>query len=426
MTTVDLPYGRERLGVELPAGCRPTIITKQRMPIAADPTAAVNIALDEPVGTDRLESLAADCFTACIVLCDITRPVPNRLFLNTLLDRLQSGGIPRDRTTILIATGLHRPCNDNEIAELVGDAGLSRSLRILNHHALVDSEHTDIGHTSRGTPIRIDKRFLEADLRIVTGLVEPHFMAGYSGGRKLIAPGIAHAETITTLHNHEFMAHPLATNCVTDGNPLHEELTEIANIVGDVVAVNTVIDDSRRLAFINFGEVCQSHAEAVTFAKRWSEVPVDRQFKTVLTSAGGHPLDATYYQTIKGIVGAAALVEDDGDILVASACTEGIGSPAFASAQKRLLELGSDGFLADISRKTRADVDEWQTQMQLRAQTRARIGLYSSDLDVGARTLTGVNAIDSLEKAIAESIERHDDAHIAVIPEGPYVIPRVV
>jgi len=426
VTTVDLPYGRERLVVRLPARCQATIVAKPPMPTAADPQAAVEAAFDEPVGTDRLEALAGDCSSACIALCDITRPVPNQLFLRSLLDRLHAGGISSDRTTILIATGLHRPCVDDEIAEIVGDPLLHHSVRILNHHARVDAEHTEIGHTSRGTPIRIDKRFVEADLRIVTGLVEPHFMAGYSGGRKLVAPGLAHAETITTLHNHEFMAHPLAASCVTVGNPLHEELTEIANLVGDIVAVNTVIDESRRLAFINFGEVHQSHADAVAFARRWSEVPVPRRFKTVLTSGGGHPLDATYYQTVKGMVGAADLVENGGDILIASACTEGIGSPSFASAQTRLLDLGVDGFLGDISRKKRADVDEWQTQMQLRAQAQAHIGLYSGGLDDEARAITGVETVESLERAIAASAERHGDERIAVVPEGPYVVPRIV
>lgn len=426
MKTVDLPYGRERLVVRLPASSEVTIIVKPPMPVVKDPLAAVKSAFDNPVGTDRLEVLASDCSTACIALCDITRPVPNRLFLGSLLDRLQAGGIPSDRTTVLIATGLHRPSDDEEIAEIVGDSLLSHPVRMLNHHAQVDAEHTQIGHTSRGTPIRIDKRFVDADLRIVTGLVEPHFMAGYSGGRKLVAPGLAHAETITTLHNYEFMSHPLATNCVTDGNPLHEELTEIANLVGNVVAVNTVIDDSRQLAFINFGEVCQSHADAVAFARQWSEVPVHRRFKTVLTSGGGHPLDATYYQTVKGMVGAADLVADGGDLLIASACTEGIGSPGFASAQTRLIDLGADGFLSDISRKNRADVDEWQTQMQLRAQAQARIGLYSGGLDDEARAITGVETVESLERAIAESAERHSDEHIAVVPEGPYVVPRIV
>ena len=185
-----------------------------------------------------------------------------------------------------------------------------------------------IGTTERGTVVRLDRRFIEADLRIATGLVEPHFMAGWSGGRKVIAPGVAHAETITTFHSARFMEHPNCTNCVLEGNPLHEEQLAIMAMIGGARAVNSVIDDERRVAFLNYGEVVASHAAAVAFAEQYCTVPVAERFSTVLTSSAGYPLDATYYQTVKGMVGPLEILAPGGDLIVASACSEraGIGA----------------------------------------------------------------------------------------------------
>jgi nickel-dependent lactate racemase len=175
--------------------------------------------------------------------------------------------------------------------------------------------------------VRLDRRFVSADLRIATGLVEPHFMAGYSGGRKVIAPGVAHRETITTFHSARFMEHPGAANCVLDGNPLHAEQLEIVRMIGGAYAVNTVIDAERRLAFVNFGEVVASHLAAVDFIRAYAEVPVPRRYATVLTSAAGYPLDKTYYQTVKGMVGPLDILAPRGDLIIASAFPRGWALP---------------------------------------------------------------------------------------------------
>jgi len=271
--------------------------------------------------------------------------------------------------------------------------------------------------------VRLDRRFVEAELRIATGLVEPHFMAGYSGGRKVIAPGVAHAETITTFHNHRFMSHPRAANCVLEGNPLHEEQLAIVDMLGGALALNTVIDDRRRLSFVNFGEVVESHLRAVEHVRRYAEVRVGQRFQTVLTSAAGYPLDKTYYQTVKGMVGPVDILADGGDLVIASECSEGIGSAEYADSQRRFIEQGLEGFLEAISAKEHADIDEWQTQMQTKPQRKARITLYAGGLSEADRALTGVAFTDSLEEAVAESIARHGDQRVAVVPEGPYVIP---
>lgn len=422
--TIDLLYGRGTLPVSPPPGCVPTVIQKQAMPALPDPAAAVARALATPVDAAPLAELARGRRSACVLICDITRPVPNGLFLRPLIRTLLDAGVPRAGITVLVATGLHRPNKGQELAELVGDPWVLETVTVANHDARADEDHVLLGRTpGRGTVVRLDRRLVEADLKIATGLVEPHFMAGWSGGRKVIAPGVAHAETITTFHNAAFMAHPRAANCVLDGNPLHEEQLAIIGMLGGALALNTVIDDRRRLAFVNFGEVVQSHLEAVDFARRYARVPVGRRFRTVVTSAAGYPLDRTYYQTVKGMVGPLDILEPGGDLIVASACADGMGSKHYVEAQRRLVDLGPDGFAASIAGKPHADIDEWQTQMQLKPMRVGRVRLYTDGLEAHDAAPTGVERVTDLTGAIADSMARHRDPRVAFVPEGPYVVP---
>jgi nickel-dependent lactate racemase len=421
---IELLYGRGTLRVTPPPGCVPTIVRKRPMPVLEDPAGAVARALDRPIGCPPIAELARGRRSACILVCDITRPVPNHLFLRPLIERLLAAGVPRDGVTVLVATGLHRPAGLEELAEIVGDPWVLANVRVENHEATRDADHVLLGRTpGRGTVVRLDRRLVEAELRIATGLVEPHFMAGWSGGRKVIAPGVAHAETITTFHNAAFMSHPRAASCVLDGNPLHEEQLAIVGMLGGALALNTVIDEHRRLAFVDFGEIVASHLEAVAFVERFAKVELGRRFRTVVTSAAGYPLDKTYYQTVKGMVGPLGILEPGGELLVASACSEGLGSPHFAQAQQRLVELGVEGFWRSIEGKPHADIDEWQTQKQLEPMRAGRVRLYTEGLDAAARRLTGVELVASLEAALAEAVARQGDPNVAFVPEGPYVVP---
>jgi len=273
--------------------------------------------------------------------------------------------------------------------------------------------------------VKIDRRFVEADLRIATGLVEPHFMAGWSGGRKVIAPGVAHADTIRTFHSARFMEDPAAIQCNLDGNPLHDEQLAIVRMLGEVYAVNTVIDEDRDLVHVNFGEIVASHLVAVRFVADSVRVPVGRKFATILTSAAGHPLDKTYYQTVKGMVTPLDILAPGGTLIVASACSEGFGSGAFRAAQKRLVELGPDAFLATLRGKQLADVDEWQTEMQLKPMRAGRVQLYTTGLAGDDLMLTGVEHVESVGAAVAAALAHANDPALAVIPEGPYVVPVV-
>ena len=421
---VKLLYDRDGLILKLPETAELHLIEKPPFPPAADPAAQIRTALDKPLGSPALAALAKGKRSACILICDITRPVPNGLFLRPMIETMCASGIAKDNITVLVATGLHRPNEGEELRELVGDDWVLSNVRVENHFAMNDDDHVDLGVTQgRGVPIKIDRRFVDAELKIATGLVEPHFMAGYSGGRKVVAPGIAHHDTICTFHSARFMEDPCARECNLDGNPLHEEQLEIVRKLGEVFALNTVIDDRRNLVFCSFGEIIESHLAAVEFVRGFTEIPVGRKFNTIVTSSAGYPLDQTYYQTVKGMVTPLDILAPGGTLIIASSCAEGFGSDHFRKAQQKLTEVGPDAFLEILEAKTFADIDEWQTEMQLRPMRVGRIQLYSGNLSDRDFAITGVERIESLTDAVADSIARHGDRAVAVIPEGPYVVP---
>ncbi|WP_222004958.1 nickel-dependent lactate racemase [Rhizobium leguminosarum] len=425
MDTIALSYGRGHLDITLPPDARPTVIRKQQLPKLADGRAAVIAALHNPVASEPLADLAKSRESACILICDVTRPVPNGLFLRPMIETMISSGIPQEKISVLVATGLHRPNLGDELAELVGDPWVLANVRVENHYARDETAHVDFGYTrTRHTPVKLDRLFAEADLRLATGLVEPHFMAGWSGGRKVIAPGVAHHETIRTFHSARFMEDPLAVQCNLIGNPLHEEQLEIVRMLGEVYALNTVLDENRDLVCVTFGEIIASHQAAVDFVSGATQIPLSRKFSTVITSSAGYPLDKTYYQTIKGMVTPLDILKPGGTLIIASECSEGFGSPEFREAQARLVELGPERFLATLTAKSLAEIDEWQTEMQLKPMRLGSVELYTTGLAGEDRRLTGVGMIDNLQHAIARSITASGDPDVAVIPEGPYVVPR--
>jgi nickel-dependent lactate racemase len=422
--TIDLSFGRGHLAVTPPEGSICTIIRKGALAKLTDGPAAIRRAFEATVASPPLRHLAQGRRSACILICDITRPVPNHLFLRPMIETMVTGGIPLHAITVLVATGLHRPNEGAELAELVGDPWVLANVRVENHFARDDAAHVDLGVTAtRGTPIGIDRRFADADLRIATGLVEPHFMAGWSGGRKVVAPGVAHHETIRTFHSARFMEDPLAVQCNLVGNPLHEEQLEIVRRLGEIYALNTVIDEDRDLVHVTFGEIIASHLAAVDFITRVTRIEVPRRFKTVVTSSAGYPLDKTYYQTIKGMVTPLDILKPGGTLIIASQCSEGFGSPEFRDAQERLAELGPERFLATLTAKSLAEIDEWQTEMQLKATRLGTVEMYTTGLTPDERRITCVTITPDIEAAIRASITRHADPHVAFIPEGPYVVP---
>ncbi len=420
---VLMNYGRSGLSINFPDDWDVRVIRKRPMPVIPSPEEAIRQALERGVGSPPLRTIASRAKNACILICDITRPVPNGLVLPVLIKSLMDSGMDPGNIQVLVATGLHRPNEGKELEELVGDPWVLETVHVANHFARRLEDHVEVGETREGVKVLLDKRFVTADLRIVIGLVEPHFMAGYSGGRKVVMPGVAHESTITALHTAKYFEHPKSANCVMVGNPLHEAQMEVLGLVGETYAVNTVIDEFRRLSFVDFGEIEKSHLEAVSFIRPYVEIPVMEKFHTVVTSAAGYPLDRTYYQTVKGMVGAMDLLEPGGDLFIVSEISEGFGSPEYIEAQRRLVELGPDRFLEEILPREHALIDEWQTEMQLKPMRIGRIHLYTRGLTEEEKRLTGVRVIDDLEGEIKESVGRWGKRKVVVVPEGPYVVP---
>ncbi len=420
----DLLYGKDGLLLKLPDDLDVTVIRKHAMTPVMDVSGAVYRALDHPVGGPPLLELARNKKTACILICDITRPVPNGTLLPPLIDRLIGAGMDRENILILVATGLHRPNEGQELREIIGSDRVYETIPVENHFARDRSAHVDLGSTSKGIPIGIDRRFTEADLRIVTGLVEPHFMAGYSGGRKVVAPGVAFQDTILKFHRAHILEHPNAANCILEGNPLHEAQLEIVRAIGSILALNVAIDEERRVGFVNFGDIETSHLQAVDFMRRYAEVAVKKPFKTVVTTSAGYPLDKTYYQTVKGMVGVLDLLAPGGDMIIASQCSEGMGSREFVAAQRLLCRLGPDAFMAELKTRGMALVDEWQTEMLVKALRRGTIHLYTTGLSPADLKDVYVNPVSSVADAVMGSVRKHKDDRVAVVPEGPYVVPR--
>ena len=422
---VDLLYGKGRITAQVPPGCTEVVIRKEPRAPIADPAQAIADVLAQPTGAPPLTDYARGKRSACILICDVTRPVPNRLFLRPLIKELMAAGIPcRCASRSWSRPGCIVRTRAPSSRQLVGDPWVLATVRVENHFARDDAAHVDLGRTKgRGVPVKLDRRFVEAEVRIATGLVEPHFMAGYSGGRKVVAPGIAHADTIRTFHSApSWRTRP--RQCNLAGNPLHEEQLEIIRMLGDVLALNTVIDEQRELVFVSFGEIIASHLAAVRFVGGWIQVPVPRRFNTVVTSAAGFPLDQTYYQTVKGMVTPLDILAPGGTLIVASDCSEGIGSKSFRDSQRRLVEMGPDRFLQSILPKPLAGIDEWQTEMQLKALRAGRVQLFTRGLPAADHELTGVEIVPDLDRAIDAAVAASGEAVAAFIPEGPYVIPK--
>ena len=429
---ITMAYGREGLELDVPGDVEAHVIRKEPLPVPPDPHAEIEAALDAPIAAPTLAEAARGARTACILICDITRPVPNGLFLRPMIERLLEAGVPREGVTVLVATGLHRPNEGEELAELVGDPWVLGTVRVENHFALRDEDHAMLGRTpSHGVPVGLDRRFVQADIRIATGLVEPHFMAGWSGGRKVIAPGVAHHTTIRTFHSARFMEHPAATSCNLAGNPLHEAQLEILAMLeteagpdaAPIYGLNTVIDEDRALVHVTFGAIRESHAAAVAFVEASITVGVPRRFRTVVTSAAGYPLDRTYYQTVKGMVTPLDILEPGGTLIIAAECGEGIGSSHFRAAQERLVELGPEAFLDTLLAKDLADIDEWQTEMQLKPMRVGEIVLVAPGMAEADRAVTGVDWAPDLGTALARALADGRERAVAVVPEGPYVVP---
>ena len=418
-----LDYDRDGLAIDLPDDRKIHHLSYRPTEPLADPSSAVRETLSHPRGSAALSELARGRRDACVVICDITRPVPNRIILPPLLETLEASGIPRERILILVATGLHRPNEGDELIEMVG-AEIAANYRIENHHGLELDEHEYLGESPRGVPIWLDRRYTEADLKISTGLIEPHLMAGYSGGRKVICPGLAALETVRVWHGPDFLEHPNADCGILKDNPVHEENTWIARHAGCDFIVNAVIDDARRPLQFVAGDMEAAFLEGVEFVRGVVTARLPKPVDVVVTSSAGYPLDTTFYQAVKGLVGALPVVKQGGTIVMAAGLSQGIGSPEFA----RLFDENDnlERFMQRILGRDYFVLDQWQLEELAKVRRRAKVRLVSDGLPNETIDRLFVDSAPSVESAVADSLAQYGaDAEIAVIPKGPYVLAQV-
>jgi nickel-dependent lactate racemase len=418
----QLAFGRTGTEIDLPDGFRYRFLEARSAVPLPDPLAALDAALDVPIASAPLIGLARGKLSAAISVCDITRPAPNRLTLPPVLRRLEAAGIPRRNIVILIATGLHRPATKDEIREICGPEVADR-YRVENHMARELGSHTALGATRGGTRVHIDSRFVDADLHITLGFIEPHLMLGYSGGRKLIVPGLAAQETIKVLHSPRFMRDARAHEGSIGDNPLHHELLEIAALARHDFMLDVALARDRSIAQVFAGDPVEAHRRGAEFVSRVMLEELPEPVDAVITTSAGYPLDLTYYQAIKGITAASHIVRDGGKILLVAACEEGAGAPEF---RRMMMDNPSDQVFMERIAHAPVVVDQWQLEKLALVTARAEVIFATPGLPAEYRAVAWGKCFDDPQAAVDSLMTSlPEGASIAVIPEGPYVLAKV-
>lgn len=419
---VRLAFGKSGLDIDLPPGPTWRVLRSREEQPLRDVPAALAAALDNPIGAPPLAEMTQGKSSAAIAVCDITRPAPNSLTLPPLLERLHQAGIAADRITIHIATGLHRAATRGEKEKILGPS-IATNYNVLNHNARDAASHAALGTTRRGTPVYIDKTYLSADLHITLGFIEQHLMAGFSGGRKLIVPGLAAQETIKVLHSPRFMREPAATEGSFEENPLHAELLEIAAMARHDFMLDVALTKTREITGIFAGHGEKAHAAGVSFLRDTLLETLAEPVDAVITTGAGYPLDLTFYQTIKGVTSAQHIVKPGGKVLVFGQCAEGVGASEFAAILARLTTY--EDYLKEIETGP-VEIDQWQ--LEKLAMAGRRVDTLFHVPGIAATAAGGLaNRIyptpEAAIKALLQGLPK--DATIAVIPEGPYVFAQV-
>jgi nickel-dependent lactate racemase len=416
---VKLDYGTDGLEVDLPDE-RVTVIEPIYRPSVQDPLGTLVAALRSPIGRPPLRALVRRGQRVAISVCDITRAQPRREMLAALLAEMNE--IPAEDVTILIATGTHRGNTPAEIEAMLGRE-IARRYEVVNHDSRDPSSLVDIGKTTTGVPVALNRLFMNADFRITTGFVEPHFFAGFSGGPKMVAPGLAGLETVLVLHDARRIGHPNATWGITEGNPIHDDVREIAAMVGVQFAVDVTLNRDQQITAVFAGDLFEEHRAACAAAKRDAMRELGAPFDVVLTTNSGYPLDQNLYQAVKGMSAAAKVVKPGGTIVCAAECRDGL--PAHGSYGAVLASRSSPReLLAMITAPGYSVPDQWQVQIQAQLQMKARVLVKSSGLSADEIRAAHFEPIDDVSAAVARALEEAGpQATLCVLPQGPQTIP---
>ncbi len=422
MERIRLDYDEQGLDLRIPdrAAGRFEVIRPRFPPPLADEAGALLRALREPVAGPPLHERVPRGASVAISVCDPTRAQPRIPMLRALLEELPT---PPERVTLLVATGTHRPATARELETMFGSELLS-ACEVENHDCRDGSALVELGRTATGVPVALNRRFVEADVRITTGFVEPHFFAGFSGGPKMIAPGLAGLETILMLHDGHRIGHPRAVFGITEGNPVHDDVREIARRFPADFGLDVLLDGEKRITGVFSGDLAEEHAAACRRSRAEAMRPVAGPFEVVVTTNAGHPLDLNLYQAVKGMAAAARIVRESGTILCAAACREGIPE---GGAYARALRAGSS--IEEVREALAASPvrrpDDWQVQIQCRILERARVGLFSRLPDETVRAVH-LDPVADLDAACREALETAGpQARLAVLPHGPVTIPHL-
>ncbi|MFN2188198.1 MAG: nickel-dependent lactate racemase [Candidatus Promineifilaceae bacterium] len=417
---VKLAYGRHGLVVELPSEA--DIIAPLFPAGVTDEKRAVTESLRKPHGSEPLGALAEPGNSAVIVHTDITRATPNDRLLPIIIDELLSAGVRSEDIILLNGLGTHRPQTLSELRSMLGDK-LVDTHKCLQHDCNDDAELIPLGRTSRGHPVRINKTYMEADLRILTGFIEPHFFAGFSGGPKAVLPSLAGAESVFTNHSLPMIADPKATWGVTYGNPIWEEMREVALMTKPSFLVNVALNSAREVTGVFAGDMLEAHGKGTEFVKNTAMVAIHEPYDIVLTTNSGYPLDQNLYQSVKGLSAASQIVRDGGAIIIAAACEDGL--PEHGRYAELLIEAGSpQGVLDLISKPGFSAQDQWQVQIQAQIQGRAEVYVYSHHLSDEQIEKALFTPTRDIRKTIDLLKDKYGpESRLCVLPEGPQTIP---
>lgn len=418
---IKLAYGREGLWLDIPDEAHTTVIEPLFVPGLADEGAAILAALRSPIGSPPLRELVPASSRVAVVFSDITRPMPNDRVLPVLLRELSNAGVGPDQVVLINGLASHRKQTDEELEQMLG-SDIFHHYRVIQHDAWDDANLVEIAANHTGRMVRANRFYMEADVRILTGFIEPHFFAGFSGGPKAVLPAIADLDSIMDNHNAMMIASDRSTWAVTQGNPIWEEMNAIASATKPTFILNVTLNREKQITGVFAGNLTAAHAAGTEFVRRKAMQPVGQLFDIVITSNSGYPLDLNLYQAVKGMSAAAQVVREGGDIIIAAECWDGI--PTHGQYARLLRESAS---LADLYNQIMTpgfrSPDQWQAQIQAKIQMKANVHVYAGGLSDQELREAKVFPCRSIEATLAEILARKPGATIAVLPEGPQTVP---
>ena len=417
-----LDYGSDGMEVTLPDE-RVTVIEPSFLPALDAPHEALVAALRQPIGRPPLRDIVRPGQKVAISVCDITRAQPREAMLKAIFEEMP--GHNPDDVTILIATGTHRTNTRAELERMLGH-DIVASYPIVNHDSRDEASLAYLGETRAGAPIYLNKKWLAADVRITTGFVEPHFFAGFSGGAKMVAPGLAGLKTVLVLHDARRIGHPNATWGVIDGNPVQDDVREIARTTGVTFSLDVTLNRDQEIAAVFAGELFAEHGQACAFSKKSVMCAVEQPFDVVLTTNSGYPLDQNLYQAVKGMSAAAKVVKKGGTIVCAAECRDGL--PNHGSYGEVLAsQPNAEALLKMINSPGYSRPDMWQVQVQAQILMKSKVLVkngFMSDHEIRAAHFEPVH--DVREGVLSELKAHGPAATLCVLPQGPQTIPYLV